>query len=244
MNMVPIKTKFCKKCGVVYLPKTPHSMYCITCNFAECSICKNIFSIKPSAIKKQKFCSTKCAGENKRGVKFPIDRVMRSAATHRLKKTGDIELCATCGSQTSYRYPKDKKRKTKNFFCSTKCHGDFKRDPLRPLKLKVRDCVRGRTWCKKVYARDNHCCQKCGQRGQLHAHHIKPFAAYPELVFDINNGIALCKDCHQKEHSLMGSIKDKSRWKDFPSEKLFSPALAVVLRKNQSKRKEVVSIYS
>jgi hypothetical protein len=31
----------------------------------------------------------------------------------------------------------------------------------------------------------------CGE-----VHHIKSFALYPELRFDINNGITTCRECH------------------------------------------------
>lgn len=30
------------------------------------------------------------------------------------------------------------------------------------------------------------------------ADHIKPFAYFPELRLDVNNGQTLCKDCHKK----------------------------------------------
>lgn len=55
-----------------------------------------------------------------------------------------------------------------------------------------------KTWRTNVFKRDNYQCQHCGQiGGELQADHIKPFAYFKELRFDINNGQTLCKQCHQ-----------------------------------------------
>ena len=47
--------------------------------------------------------------------------------------------------------------------------------------------------------RDNYTCQICGTRGgDLEADHIKPFAYYPDIRFELSNGRTLCKPCHRK----------------------------------------------
>lgn len=52
-------------------------------------------------------------------------------------------------------------------------------------------------WRTSVYERDNYTCQCCGKRGgKLNAHHINQFADYPEIRYDVNNGITLCTECH------------------------------------------------
>jgi predicted restriction endonuclease len=49
-------------------------------------------------------------------------------------------------------------------------------------------------WRKQIYARDNHTCQwpGCSNKKRLNAHHIRRWADFPGLRFDINNGITLC----------------------------------------------------
>lgn len=54
-------------------------------------------------------------------------------------------------------------------------------------------------WRKAIFERDNYTCQLCGLRGgPLHADHIKPYAAYPELRWELSNGRTLCVPCHKK----------------------------------------------
>jgi len=70
-----------------------------------------------------------------------------------------------------------------------------------------------RIWRQAVFARDNYTCQNCNKRGgYLEPHHIKSKQCFPELVFEVSNGITLCGDCHNQLHWLVpsnGSVKIK-----------------------------------
>lgn len=56
-----------------------------------------------------------------------------------------------------------------------------------------------RLWREAVFERDDFTCQDCGLRGVvLHGHHIKGWAEYPELRYDVSNGQTLCEKCHLK----------------------------------------------
>ena len=64
-----------------------------------------------------------------------------------------------------------------------------------------RNSIEYREWRLMVFGRDNFICQYCGKRGiYLEAHHKRSWKDYPELRFDIDNGITLCKDCHRNLH--------------------------------------------
>lgn len=66
---------------------------------------------------------------------------------------------------------------------------------------EIRKSIEGRLWRGTVFERDGYLCQmpECDkQERYIEAHHIKKFSKYPELRFDVNNGITLCKKCHSK----------------------------------------------
>jgi hypothetical protein len=50
----------------------------------------------------------------------------------------------------------------------------------------------------------------CGKtKEKLEADHIKPFALFPELRFDISNGRTLCLPCHKLTDNYAGRKKEK-----------------------------------
>jgi len=68
---------------------------------------------------------------------------------------------------------------------------------VTPLNLQIRHSLEYKNWRRKVFERDDYTCQWCGTRGgYIEADHIKPFALFPELRFELTNGRTLCRPCH------------------------------------------------
>lgn len=69
-------------------------------------------------------------------------------------------------------------------------------------------------WRKKremILRRDNYLCVHCKRYGRLtkrtEVHHILHVDEFPELRFDNDNLVSLCKRCHNKEHPEKGGSK-------------------------------------
>lgn len=70
-------------------------------------------------------------------------------------------------------------------------------ESIKPLETQ-----RWRKLRLRIIARDNHLCQRCYLKYEiingdfLQVHHIKPRIYYPELTFDENNLITVCRTCN------------------------------------------------
>ena len=139
-------------------------------------------------------------------------------------KTGEFFNCLIC-SKEFWRKQFEIKRGN-NKFCSKVCYFKWQRGKNKVVKnpinktgknnpnwkggigginVIIRRSKRYNEWRLKVFERDNWTCQECGARSKsghyirIEAHHKKPFATFPELRFIIDNGITLCKKCHDKK---------------------------------------------
>lgn len=88
----------------------------------------------------------------------------------------------------------------------------------RPRKRKHKqrryerfDDPRYQIWRLAVLEREHFRCQRCGKPARnkehgwgLDCHHILSWAKHPEARFDVDNGMALCRTCHQLRHKMEG----------------------------------------
>jgi 5-methylcytosine-specific restriction endonuclease McrA len=115
---------------------------------------------------------------------------------------GGRPKCIDCGvelaSYVAKRCPKCK---------GPACRGHHHHNWKGGISVNVHSIMepRYRQWRSDVFSRDNWTCQTCGARGvTLEAHHIKSWARFPELRYDINNGATLCKPCHELTPNYRG----------------------------------------
>ena len=81
---------------------------------------------------------------------------------------------------------------------------------ITPLRKKLYFSDQYKEWRKSVFERDNYTCKMCGTiGGYLEADHIQPWAYFPKLRFEINNGRTLCKPCHRKTPTFGWNIYNK-----------------------------------
>lgn len=78
-----------------------------------------------------------------------------------------------------------------------------KTNNLGQMNKRVNGCLNN--WAKRVKHRDNYVCKICGSSENIEAHHLIPVKTLQNhdlvrLISDDNNGITLCKSCHDLIH--------------------------------------------
>lgn len=82
---------------------------------------------------------------------------------------------------------------------------NWKKEKTDEDRLKGRKFREYEIWRRGVFVRDNYTCCACGKIGnKLVAHHLDGWHWCLEKRLDLNNGITLCKACHDNFHEEYG----------------------------------------
>ena len=172
--------------------------------YRNCIMCGRNFSISGSSknrrIKKAKFCSQKC--HYKFGhIEQTKQKISESLSGEKNPFYGKKHTKATKLKISNSLYGKTGEK-----------NGNW-RGGITPINQALRNSLEYEKWRTNVFERDLYTCQICGTVGEyLHADHIKPFAFYPELRFEISNGRTLCWRCHYELTFSRPLSKDIKIW--------------------------------
>lgn len=148
-------------------------------------LCGQEFDTTPYKIKtgRGKYCSRACFYEYGNKGAFKLGHDSWSGKKH--------------SEETKKKIGESNKGKIKGRFVGDK-NPNWKGGVSSKSKI-IRESSKHKDWRKAVFERDNYTCLWCKKRGgKLNADHIRPFAKFPKLRFDVNNGRTLCVDCHRK----------------------------------------------
>jgi 5-methylcytosine-specific restriction endonuclease McrA len=154
-----------------------------------CPICKKDFRTPPS--EDSTFCSLTCA----------------NLAPSRAENARRTAIKQWENPETRRRTLEGIKRRSQSeewksapHFQKGERHPRYKRE--RRARQRLMSRYRYKVWRQTIFERCHFTCQGCGRRGvYLNAHHIKSWAEYPDQRYNLDNGIALCVQCHKKEHT-------------------------------------------
>lgn len=182
----------CKNIGMSKYPAKP-----IKGQNKKCPICNREFYVCAGSYSIRKYCSYVCR--------------------NKAQENHIILICKTCGEEYKTYHSHIKWRGSS--YCSKICQdiaATKRTGELSPKwkggrtseSRRIRASAQWDKWRDEVFKRDDYTCQICGARNskdndiiiELHPHHIKSFAEYPDLRFETENGQTLCSTCHYKLH--------------------------------------------
>lgn len=184
----------------------------------KCKQCSEIFfpsrkDKSPAHMRRTIFCSRECHDNSRRDKKLPTRSAEWCANISKANKGKVLSKSHRKKLALAHLGIKHKPEVWKKRSRTWQKNGYIPKPPIHrgknhpmwrggvtPRMKILRNSIRYRIWRKAVFERDQYACLWCGDdRGRnLEADHIKPFAFFPKLRFQVKNGRTLCEPCHRK----------------------------------------------
>lgn len=143
-------------------------------------------------------------GAPRRGEKHKESSLLKIKKTRQRKRA--MTKCAYCHKE--FELVLSAYKRSKHTYCNQVCFRNYLIEN-RVVSDIITDSAEYKTWRLEVYKRDGYRCKmpKCySQTRDIAAHHIYPKKKYPEIQFEISNGITLCRSCHEKTYGREKSL--------------------------------------
>ena len=232
-----IPYKICQSCGDKFYKKegtplsrfiSPRKKYCsVECRtdiLKQSAGWNRGLHYSPETLRKMNFIGLEKGRGLRKGMKFPE----LSGENHPNWKPKRIIQCPVCFKELSFS-PWEKSRR----FCSLRCRGLGKRgvnspvfkgeNSLTKLRNRIRQMAEYTEWRLNCFRRDKFTCQECKnpEAKPIEVHHLKSYAdikrqyqfTSPEeareckILWDVKNGITLCRSCHRMTDSYAKNLK-------------------------------------
>lgn len=196
-----VRTKICKNCEIEFSKRMPEK--------AEfCSVsCRQAYRNHPDRNPSKSIEARKRISESRKGKPTTLGKPCSEKTKKKISK-------ALMGRPTGRR-PSQKvidafvKAGKKNLLRkSGPSHPMWKGGHSKERHARYKD-PEYTEWRTKCLERDGYTCQWCdakngmGEKIVLQVHHKIHYWKRPDLRYDIDNGVTLCKSCHQKAHKGM-----------------------------------------
>lgn len=206
----------------------------------KCNCCNKLFTPLLAQVKRGrgKYCSVKCRHDSRIGTTLKEETIEKMRESHKgcipwntgkhlseehRKKISNGGIGKKRSMETRLKMSKIFKGRICSLLTRKKI-SDSKRGEksrwwkggISSINQEIRNSFEYKVWRKSIFIRDDFTCQKCFIKGnKLRGHHIESFHNNPELRTNLENGVTLCKNCHDNFHHIFGKINTRKQFNDF-----------------------------
>jgi len=199
----------------------------------KCPICGKIF--KSWKCHNKKYCSQMCYWKDDKKPSNAKGKKWKDASRKKLSLSTKGRTVWNKGIRGKYKCSEETKKKISKAHTGSKKPWAMKsgkenhnwKGGVTKIDKLCRGMMEYKQWRTDIFKRDSWTCQTCGCRGYVTVHHIKSFskiikenniidikqAKKCEELWNLNNGVTLCEECHKLTDNYAGRGINKAKKK-------------------------------